>query len=159
MVEGDFEASLAHARRLTLAVMGAVVLYAPVSWMAASWIDLDTESFYLGGSAFTIGATVVAVAAPFVPTLFFNRRPLEWWARRSSGEPDASAALLSRTFVGIGFYEIPALLGLVLVLVGGSWFHGVSLMAVSLLAYVVNFPRRDRWAEAVTQAGVPRIVS
>jgi hypothetical protein len=103
--------------------------------------------------------TVVAVAAAFVPALFFNRRPLEWWTRRWSGEPDASAALLSRTFFGIGFYQMPALLGFLLVMVGGSWFHGVSLMAVSLLAYVVNFPRRDRWAEAVTQAGVPRIVS
>jgi len=156
MVEGDFEASLAQARKVALGMMGAVVLMAPVSWIAASW--MDTESFSLGGSAFTIGVTVVAVAAPFVPALFFNRRPLESWARGSSGEPDASAALLSRTFVGFGFYEIPAVLGFVLVLGGGSWVHGVSLMAVALLALAINFPRRDRWAEAVTQAGVPRIV-
>jgi hypothetical protein len=157
MVEGDLEARWATARKAALGMMGAIVLMAPVSWIAASW--MDTESFSLGGSAFTIGVTVVALAAPFVPALFFNRRPLESWAK-GSGEPDASAALLSRTFVGFGFNEIPAVLGFVVVLGGGSWFHGVSLMAVALLALVVNFPRRDRWAEAVAQAtGVLRIVS
>ena len=155
MVEGDFEASLAHARKLALGMVGAVVLYALVSW----WVSRNTEWLFSWGSAFEIGVTVVAVAAPFVPALFFNRRPLESWARRSSGEPDASAALLSRTKVGLGFYEMPATLGFVLVLGGGSWFHAVSLMAVSLLALVVNFPRRDRWAEAVTEAGVPLMVS
>ena len=156
MVEGDFEASLARARKLTLAVMGSVVLMAPMSW----WIFLDThEKSFSWGSAFTIGVTVVAVAAPFVPALFFNRRPLEWWVRRSSGEPDASAALLSQAYFGFRFYQAPAALGFLLMMGGASWFHGVSLMAVALLALVINFPRRGRWAEALTQAGVPRVVS
>jgi hypothetical protein len=70
-----------------------------------------------------------------------------------SGE-DASTLLLKlqrSTIVTAALSEIPAILGLVLFLIGGSRMDFYTLLAVSVGMLVAYFPRFSQWKNAVAR--------
>ncbi|HPW18976.1 MAG TPA: hypothetical protein PLP83_11460 [Candidatus Aminicenantes bacterium] len=85
------------------------------------------------------GAAAVLLILLLRPRLF-NRR---------AGE-DAATALLRlqrASFLTVVLGEVPALLGLVLFLIGGGAADFYRLLAVSLVLVFIHFPRRVAWEE------------
>ena len=71
-------------------------------------------------------------------------------ARRPVGEPQARLARLRiLTTVGLALAESIALYGLVTFFLSGNPFDFYYLLIVSLLSFIVVFPRYDRWREAL----------
>ena len=85
------------------------------------------------------GAAAILLILLLRPRLF-NRRP---------GDDTATALLrLQRAaFLTVVLSEVPALLGLVLFLIGGSAADFYRLLAVSLVLIFIHFPRRGAWEE------------
>jgi hypothetical protein len=92
-------------------------------------------------AVFGAGAAVVLLILLLRPRLF----------RRRAGE-DAGTALnrLQRAAVlTMVLGEIPAMLGLVLFLVGGTTRDFYSLLFVSIVLAFIHFPRRGAWEETL----------
>lgn len=90
-------------------------------------------------AAYGAGAAAILLILLLRPRLF-NRR---------AGE-DAATALLRlqrASFLTVVLGEVPALLGLVLFLIGGGAADFYRLLAVSLVLIFIHFPRRGAWEE------------
>jgi F0F1-type ATP synthase membrane subunit c/vacuolar-type H+-ATPase subunit K len=83
----------------------------------------------------------------FVGAAWLGGRP-----QRPAGEPLARLAKLKAlTTVGLALAESIALYGLVLFLLSRDSMDFYSLFLVSLLSFILVFPRRNRWREALTE--------
>jgi hypothetical protein len=72
-------------------------------------------------------------------------------ARRPAGEPEACLARLrTLTIVCLALAESIAIYGLVLFIMSRDPMDFYYLLLVSLLSFIVVFPRRDRWREALS---------
>jgi hypothetical protein len=92
-------------------------------------------------AAYGAGAAVVLLLLILRPRLY----------KRRAGEDNGAAMLrLQRAaFLTLVLGEIPAMLGLVLFLIGGSAGDFYRLLAVSLVLVFIHFPRRGVWEESL----------
>jgi hypothetical protein len=80
--------------------------------------------------------------------LFIRRFPV--WLRTGAGVPEQerSTRLLQTSILTSALCEVPAILGLVMVLMTGSHRDFHYLLFLSLVLFVFYFPRRSFWATA-----------
>ncbi len=69
---------------------------------------------------------------------------------RSSDWKDLAGRLRAATAITILIAEMPAMLGLLLFLLGGFYREFYIALAYSLLVILAYFPRHDRWEKSLT---------
>ena len=148
----ELEDQLGQTYRVTVilaAVMiGSVFLYAGLVELLPR---LDTAP---GPSADS--ETVELVRQVFRGLALVNFLALAWLGgriRRPVGEPVARlASLKSLTIVRLALAESIAIYGLVLFFVSGDSMDFYFLLLLSLLSFILAFPRRDRWKETLSDS-------
>jgi F0F1-type ATP synthase membrane subunit c/vacuolar-type H+-ATPase subunit K len=150
-VAPDLDDELSQAYRaaviLSVAMIASVLVYAGVVEILprlapANEPAMDSETVELLRKLFRGLALVNFLAAAWL-----GGRP-----HRPAGEPLARLAKLKTlTTVGLALAESIALYGLVLFLLSRDSMDFYYLFLVSLLSFIVVFPRRDRWRAAMTE--------
>jgi hypothetical protein len=147
----DLDDKLSQAYRavvvLSVAMIASVVVYAGVIEILprlapASEPGMEPATVELLRKIFRGLALVNFVAAAWLG----GRPP------RPAGQPPARLAKLKTlTLVSLAVAESIALYGLVLFLLSRDSMDFYYLFLVSLLSFILVFPRRDRWREALSE--------
>jgi hypothetical protein len=139
--------ALGPAKMVAAAIVASLIIYlALVEILKATLkpfrgfalgVDLQIVRY----AAYGAGAAVVLLILFIRPRLF----------RRRAGE-DTPASLLrlqKAAIVTMVLGEVPAILGLVLFLVGGGAGDFYRLLFVSIVLVFIHFPRRGAWEESL----------
>ena len=134
----------------TLAIICAaigvgIIIMAVIAVMLAGEVAADTTPdgvgvllpifLVLGGAALVAAATV--------------RRRMMDWAAASPNLETALARLRTGTILACAFSEVPAILGLVYVVLSGSLTWAPLFFGAALVSLALSVPRMSRWREAL----------
>ena len=139
--------ALAPAKMVAAAIVASLIIYlALVEILKATLrpfrgFALGVDMPIVRYAAYGAGAAVVLLILILRPRLF----------RRRAGE-DTPASLLrlqKAAIVTMVLGEVPAIIGLVLFLVGGAAGDFYRLLFVSIVLVFIHFPRRGAWEESM----------
>ena len=127
------------------ALMGSLLIYLLLVEVVFRGMDLSPSPG--AGDAFGYLRYVFYGIAVLL-ILFIRRFPA--WLRTGADvpEPERSTRLLQTSILTSALCEVPAILGLVMVLLTGSHRDFHYLLFMSLVLFVYYFPRRSFWATA-----------
>lgn len=134
--EDSLASSLMTAQLVAGAMMGAVVAYVGVAEILAPEGGAAADEIRY---AFYAIAAVQALAVGPLHRLFRSAA--------CGGAPDPVARLFTVSILTSALCEAIALYGFVLVLIIGDAGEGYPFYGLSLVLFVVHFPRQERWIE------------
>lgn len=125
-----------------VAMMGSLLVYLLVIEVVFRRMDLSPPSG-AGGAFSSLRYVFYGIAVLLI--LFIRRFPA--WMRIGADipEPEKSMRLFQASILTSALCEIPAILGLVLVLLTGLHRDFHYLLFLSLVLFVFYFPRRSFW--------------
>ncbi len=131
---------------VAVAMIASVLMYAGV-------VELLIRLAPASGPSAEAG-TVELLRQVFRGLALFHFIALAWLggrARRPEGQPPARLQRLKTlTIVSLALAESIAVYGLVLFLLSREPIDFYYLLLISLLSFIVVFPRRDRWKDALS---------
>lgn len=127
------------------ALMGSLLIYLLLVEVVFRGMDLS-PSPGAGGVFGSLRYVFYGIAVLLL--LFIRRFPV--WLRTGAGvpEPERNTRLLQTSILTSALCEVPAILGLVMVLMTGSHRDFHYLLFLSLVLFVFYFPRRSFWVTA-----------
>ena len=127
------------------ALMGSLLIY--LLLVEVVFRGMDLSPFPGAGGVFG-SLRYVFYGIAVLLLLFIRRFPV--WLRTGAdvSEPERSIRLLQTSILTSALCEVPAILGLVMVLMTGSHRDFHYLLFLSLVLFVFYFPRRSFWATA-----------
>lgn len=141
----DAEASSAAAYKQTAAVAGGIaaslLMYVVVAEVLTRTPASDGVPAFLGPLriALFVVAGIAIFATTIVKGMMLRNAPAD--------APGRLARLRTATFTALALCELPAISGLVLVVVGRTRSDFYMLLAISTYMMVRHFPRRGAWDE------------
>ena len=139
----SFNAAYKQATTISLAIVAVLPVYVVVAEILAR----NSPRMELAGTMGTLRIALFLTAG----VVIFTTTILKGVLLRSS-PPDAAgrlARLRSATITALAMSEVPAVFGLVLVMMGSARADFYMLLAISAYMMVRHFPRRGAWEDYV----------
>lgn len=151
-IRQDLEAAYKRAKIIGLAMMASVLIYLLLAYFISTGQGIKTKTD--PGMLNTLTAVFVFISLGLGVGLFFIRRalfsPVKAAEAVQKGIP--GNIFFSATTVAFALAEAPAVLGLVLFLLGGGWTPLIGLSVLSIIYFLMAWPRFSSWEETFVEA-------
>lgn len=150
-IRQDLAKSHQMAVIIGLALAASVLMYVLVAYLLAQGSNIRrSEPAVLS----IMPAVFIFVAVGLGVGLIFIRRTLLSPPKAAEviKKGSVGAIFFSATVIALALAEAPAVLGLVLFLLGGGWGYFLSLVALSIFYFFLAWPQFSKWEETCIEA-------
>ena len=151
-IHRDLEAAYKKAKIVGLAMLASVFIYLLVAYIISTTQGITTQTD--PGMLNILMAVFLFLALGLGVGLFFIRRALFSPAKAAEATQKGMPGniFFSATAVAFALAEAPAVLGFMLFILGGGWVPLLSLAVLSIIYFLMAWPRLASWEETFAEA-------